>query len=96
MPSSKSDAEPSRRPCPGRTRRSQRAHTAAYGPSCLETHLSPRLRPQNEKWDFPTPDRLVDETRDHFAALSATSVTTTTKERGVVRVVHGRGHPRSR
>ena len=68
--------------------------TKPHAPPSTSPHCHPHSRRDNsaQSWTLLNPKNVV--SRDHCAAVpAAPSVTTTTR---VVRVVHGRGHPRSR
>ena len=73
--------------------------TKPHAPPSTSPHCHPHSRRDNsaQSWTLLNPKNVV--SRDHCAAVpAAPSVTTTTREHKhrVVRVVHGRGHPRSR
>ena len=70
--------------------------TKPHAPPSTSPHCHPRSRRDNsaQTWTLLNQKNVV--SHDHFAAVPATpSVTTTTKEPVVVRMVHGRGHPQS-
>ena len=71
--------------------------TKPHAPPSTSPHCHPHSRRDNsaQSWTLLNPKNVV--SRDHCAAVpAAPSVTTTNREHRVVRVVHGRGHPRSR